>query len=76
MPSIKPRLKVYSAGAVSPPPRDAIVLFEKQFDVSFDLNVGAPSARGVSPKRLADTLKQLQHEGLLVRKSFGDPASC
>jgi accessory colonization factor AcfC len=43
MPSIKPRLKVYSAGAVSPPLRDAIVLFEKQFDMSCDLKVGKPS---------------------------------
>jgi accessory colonization factor AcfC len=43
MPSIKPRLKVYSAGAVSPPLRDAIVLFEKQFDVNCDLKVGKPS---------------------------------
>ncbi|MGA9388099.1 MAG: substrate-binding domain-containing protein [Candidatus Bathyarchaeia archaeon] len=43
MPSIKPRLKVYSAGAVSPPLRDAIVLFEKQFDMNCDLKVGKPS---------------------------------
>lgn len=42
MPSIKPRLKVYSAGAVSPPLRDAIVLFEKQFGLSCDLKVGKP----------------------------------
>ena len=28
--------------------------------------------RGVSPKTLADTLKQLQHEGLLIRKSFAE----
>ena len=28
--------------------------------------------RGVSPKTLADTLKQLQHEGLLKRKSFAE----
>jgi accessory colonization factor AcfC len=43
MSSIKPRLKVYSAGAVSPPLRDAIVLFEKQFDVKCDLKVSKPS---------------------------------
>lgn len=43
MPPIKPRLKVYSAGAISPPLRDAIVLFEKQFDVKCDLKVGKPS---------------------------------
>jgi DNA-binding HxlR family transcriptional regulator len=28
--------------------------------------------QGVSPKTLADTLKQLQHEGLLKRKSFAE----
>jgi len=28
--------------------------------------------RGISPKTLADTLKQLQHEGLLERKSFAE----
>jgi len=28
--------------------------------------------QGVSPKTLADTLKQLQHEGLLIRKSFAE----
>ena len=36
-------LRVYSAGAVAPPLRDALAIFEKRFDVSCDLKVGKPS---------------------------------
>lgn len=37
------QLRVYSAGAVSPPLRDAIDIFEKKLGVRCDLTVGKPS---------------------------------
>jgi len=43
MDSEKGQLKVYSAGAVAPPLRDAIALFEKQFRIGCLLKVGKPS---------------------------------
>jgi hypothetical protein len=36
-------LYVYSAGAVSPPLRDAIGVFERKFGVRCNLKVGKPS---------------------------------
>jgi accessory colonization factor AcfC len=43
MDSEKEQLEVYSAGAVAPPLRDAIALFEKQFRIDCSLKVGKPS---------------------------------
>ena len=37
------QLRVYSAGAVAPPLRDAIDIFEKKFGIRCDLTVGKPS---------------------------------
>lgn len=37
------QLRVYSAGAVAPPLRDAIDIFEKEFGISCNLKVGKPS---------------------------------
>lgn len=42
MPSKKQQLKVYSAGAVAPPLRDAIAIFEKDSKVKCDLRIGKP----------------------------------
>ena len=42
MPLEKQHLKVYSAGAVAPPLRDATALFEKVLKVKCDLKVGKP----------------------------------
>jgi molybdate transport system substrate-binding protein len=42
VPSEKQRLKVYSAGAVAPPLRDAIAIFEKDSKVKCDLRIGKP----------------------------------
>lgn len=42
MDSEKEQLKVYSAGAVAPPLRDAIVIFEKDSRVKCDLRIGKP----------------------------------
>jgi len=42
MDSEKGQLKVYSAGAVAPPLRDAIAIFEKDSKVKFDLRIGKP----------------------------------
>ena len=42
MPSEKQQLKVYSAGAVAPPLRDAIAIFEKASKVKCDLRIGKP----------------------------------
>jgi accessory colonization factor AcfC len=43
MHSEKGQLKVYSAGAVAPPLRDAISIFEKEFGTTCSLRVGKPS---------------------------------
>ena len=43
VPSEKQQFKVYSAGAVAPPLRDAILLFEKQLGIACNLKVGKPS---------------------------------
>jgi len=43
MPSEAYQLRVYSAGAVAPPLRDAIDIFEKKFGIRCDLTVGKPS---------------------------------
>jgi len=42
MGSKKEALKVYSAGAVAPPLRDAIAIFEKESKVKCDLRIGKP----------------------------------
>ena len=42
MPSEKQQLKVYSAGAVAPPLRDAIAIFEKESKAKCDLRIGKP----------------------------------
>ena len=42
VPSEKQQLKVYSAGAVAPPLRDAIAIFEKASKVKCDLRIGKP----------------------------------
>jgi molybdate transport system substrate-binding protein len=42
VPSEKQQLKVYSAGAVAPPLRDAIAIFEKDSKVRCDLRIGKP----------------------------------
>jgi accessory colonization factor AcfC len=42
MDSEKQQLKVYSAGAVAPPLRDAIAIFEKNSRVKCDLKIGKP----------------------------------
>jgi accessory colonization factor AcfC len=42
MDSEKGQLKVYSAGAVAPPLRDAIAIFEKDSKVKCDLRIGKP----------------------------------
>ncbi len=42
VPSAKQQLKVYSAGAVAPPLRDAIAIFEKDSKVKCDLRIGKP----------------------------------
>jgi len=42
VPSEKQQLKVYSAGAVAPPLRDAIAIFEKESKVNCDLRIGKP----------------------------------
>jgi molybdate transport system substrate-binding protein len=42
MGSKKEHLKVYSAGAVAPPLRDAIAIFEKASKVKCDLSIGKP----------------------------------
>jgi molybdate transport system substrate-binding protein len=42
MGSEKRRLKVYSAGAVAPPLRGAIAVFEKDFKAKCDLRIGKP----------------------------------
>jgi molybdate transport system substrate-binding protein len=42
MPSEKQHLKVYSAGAVASPLRDAIAIFEKDSKVKCDLRIGKP----------------------------------
>jgi len=43
MPSEAYQLRVYSAGAVAPPLRDAIDFFEHKFGIRCDLTVGKPS---------------------------------
>ena len=42
MNSEKGQLKVYSAGAVAPPLRDSIAVFEKDYKVKCDLKIGKP----------------------------------
>jgi len=42
VPSEKQQLKVYSAGAVAPPLRDAIAIFEKESKAKCDLRIGKP----------------------------------
>jgi len=42
VPSEKQQLKVFSAGAVAPPLRDAIAIFEKDSKVKCDLRIGKP----------------------------------
>jgi len=42
VPSEKQQLKIYSAGAVAPPLRDAIAIFEKASKVKCDLRIGKP----------------------------------
>ena len=42
VPSEKQQLQVYSAGAVAPPLRDAIAIFEKESKVKCDLRIGKP----------------------------------
>ena len=42
VPSEKQQLKIYSAGAVAPPLRDAIAIFEKDSKVKCDLRIGKP----------------------------------
>jgi len=42
VPFEKQQLKVYSAGAVAPPLRDAIAIFEKDSKVKCDLRIGKP----------------------------------
>ena len=42
VPSEKQQLKVYSAGAVAPPLRDAMAIFEKDSNVKCDLRIGKP----------------------------------
>jgi accessory colonization factor AcfC len=42
VPVKKEELKVYSAGAVAPPLREAITIFEKEFKVKCDLRIGKP----------------------------------
>jgi molybdate transport system substrate-binding protein len=42
VPSEKQQLKVYSAGAVAPPLRDAIAIFEKDSKAKCDLRIGKP----------------------------------
>lgn len=42
MPHEKRHLKVYSAGAVAPPLRDAIAIFEKTSNTECDLRIGKP----------------------------------
>jgi ABC-type molybdate transport system substrate-binding protein len=44
MDSEEGQLRVYSAGAVVPPLRDAIAIFEKDSNVKCDLRIGNPEA--------------------------------
>jgi accessory colonization factor AcfC len=84
MPLEKRYLKVYSAGAVAPPLRDAIALFEKAFKVKCDLKVGKPEdlLKEIAKFKEGDVfssgaeyiLDDAEDQGLIVkgsRKSLG-----
>jgi len=84
MPLKKQHLKVYSAGAVAPPLRDAIALFEKAFNVKCDLKVGKPEEllKEIAKSKEGDVfssgaeyiLDDVEDQGLMVkgsRKSLG-----
>ena len=84
MPLKKQHLKVYSAGAVAPPLRDAIALFEKAFNVKCDLKVGKPEEllKEIAKSKEGDVfssgaeyiLDDAEDQGLIIkgsRKSLG-----
>jgi ABC-type molybdate transport system substrate-binding protein len=84
MPTENQRLKVYSAGAVAPPLRDAIALFEKTFKVKCDLKVGKPEdlLKEIAKFKKGDVfssgaeyiLDDAEDQGLIIkgsRKSLG-----
>lgn len=73
------QLRVYSAGAVAPPLRDAINTFEKRFGVRCDLTVGKPSnlLAAIAVSKQGDIiscgaeyiLDEAEDRGLVVRGS-------
>jgi molybdate transport system substrate-binding protein len=80
----KHHLGIYSAGAVAPPLRDAIALFEKAFEVKCDLKVGKPEdlLKEIAKFKEGDVfssgaeyiLDDAEDQGLIVkgsRKSLG-----
>ena len=84
MGSEKEQLKVYSAGAVAPPLRDAIAIFEKDSNVECDLRIGKPEdlLNEIAKFKKGDVfssgaeyiLDDAEDEGLIIkgsRKSLG-----
>jgi len=82
--SEKRQLKVYSAGAVAPPLRDAIAIFEKESKVKCDLRIGKPEdlLREIAKFKKGDVfssgaeyiLDDAEEQGLIIkgsRKSLG-----
>jgi molybdate transport system substrate-binding protein len=84
VPSEKQQLKVYSAGAVAPPLRDAIAIFERDFKVKCDLRIGKPEdlLKEIAKFKKGDVfssgaeyiLDDAENRGLIIkgsRKSLG-----
>jgi len=84
VPSEKQQLKVYSAGAVASPLRDAIAIFEKDSKVKCDLRIGKPEdlLKEIARFRKGDVfssgaeyiLDDAEDRGLIIkgsRKSLG-----
>ena len=79
MPSEAYQLRVYSAGAVAPPLRDAIDIFEKKFGIRCDLTVGKPSnlLAAIAVSKQGDViscgaeyvLDEAEDQGLVVKGS-------
>jgi len=79
MPSEAYQLRVYSAGAVAPPLRDAIDIFEKKSGIRCDLTVGKPSnlLAAIAVSKQGDViscgaeyvLDEAEDQGLVVKGS-------